>query len=91
MTKPSARRIRVFGRVQGVYFRASARAEARRLGLTGWVRNAPDGSVEAYACGEAGAIEGFLAWIETGPPHADVTEVVVSEAALRALASFEVR
>ncbi len=68
------------GRVQGVYFRASMVAEAKRLGLTGWVRNRHDGSVEAYACGKPAALDALVAWAEGGPPAARVDECVVSPA-----------
>ena len=67
--------IRVTGKVQGVFYRASARAEAERLGLKGFVRNESDGSVYAEAEGEAEALELFLAWCRRGPPHARVDAV----------------
>ena len=70
-------RARVSGRVQGVGFRWSAVAEARRLGLRGRVRNAADGSVEVEAEGAAGALAQFLAWLRRGPPGARVTGVEV--------------
>lgn len=63
------------GRVQGVFFRASAREEASRLGLKGWVRNCPDGSVEAVAEGEREKIAAFKAWCHRGPPGARVQSV----------------
>jgi acylphosphatase len=68
-------RAQVEGRVQGVFYRASTEAEARRLGLTGWVRNRPDGSVEIEAQGEAGALEALLTWCRDGPPGARVTDL----------------
>lgn len=70
----------IHGRVQGVYFRASMVAEARRLGLTGWVRNRHDGSVEAYACGKPAALDALVTWAESGPPAARVDECVLSPA-----------
>ncbi len=70
------RRFRVAGRVQGVFFRAAARAEARRLGLSGWVRNLADGDVEAVACGDDSCLDDFAAWMWQGPPHARVDNVV---------------
>jgi acylphosphatase len=69
------RRCRVTGRVQGVFFRASTREQARRLGLTGHARNLPDGSVEVLACGEPEAVEALVSWLWQGPPHAAVTGV----------------
>jgi acylphosphatase len=68
----------VSGRVQGVAFRAHTQAEARRLGLTGWVRNLPDGRVEALAEGPRPALEALLAWSRNGPPLARVTAVDAS-------------
>jgi acylphosphatase len=65
----------VRGRVQGVGFRAAAAAEARRLGLTGWVRNRFDGSVEVLAEGADGDADAFLAWLRKGPSLAHVTGV----------------
>lgn len=70
----------ISGRVQGVFFRASMVAEAQRLGLTGWVRNRRDGSVEAYACGKPAALDALVAWAEGGPPAARVDACVVSPA-----------
>ncbi len=82
----------VRGRVQGVYFRAFTRDEAESLGLSGWVRNRADGSVEALVQGEPQAVEKMLAWFWTGSPHSLVTEVRVTEEAVEdELASFEVR
>lgn len=63
------------GRVQGVYFRASAVREAKRLGLTGWVRNRPDGAVELVAEGEEDQVKDFLAWAQHGPSTARVDKV----------------
>lgn len=65
----------VEGRVQGVFFRASTQAEARRLGLTGWVKNCPDGSVEAAAEGEKEKLEALVAWCRSGPPGARVDRI----------------
>ncbi len=59
--------IRVFGRVQGVFFRASARDESRRLGVAGFARNEPDGSVSLEAEGEESAVERFVIWCHEGP------------------------
>lgn len=65
------------GRVQGVFFRASTRDEARALGLTGWARNLPDGRVEALFEGDKRAVENMLAWCHKGPPYAYVDRVEV--------------
>lgn len=74
------RHYHVLGRVQGVWFRGSAREEARRLGLSGWVRNCADGSVEAVACGSPEALGEFRSWLYEGPPDARVEAVEETEA-----------
>lgn len=71
--------LRIRGRVQGVFYRESARTEALRLGLTGWVRNLTDGSVEAVAEGAPESIEAFVTWCHRGPPQARVTDVERAE------------
>jgi acylphosphatase len=63
------------GRVQGVFFRDSTRREAEGLSLSGWVRNLPDGRVEALFVGTREACERALAFVRTGPPNASVTRV----------------
>jgi acylphosphatase len=65
----------VRGRVQDVFFRASTQREARRLGLTGWVRNRPDGAVELVAEGEEDQVKDLLAWAQHGPATARVDKV----------------
>jgi acylphosphatase len=65
------------GRVQGVFFRAETRDRARSLGLSGWVRNVPDGSVEAVFEGERERIESILDWCRRGPGLAEVEDVDV--------------
>jgi acylphosphatase len=67
----------VSGRVQGVFFRAETRGQAGRLGLTGWVRNLPDGRVQAEFQGEEDAIELAVKFCRDGPPHAAVARVEV--------------
>ena len=70
-------RARVRGRVQGVFFRAETRARAESLGLAGWVRNAPDGSVEAVFEGAAERVESMVEWCRRGPAGAVVEDVEV--------------
>jgi acylphosphatase len=65
----------VRGRVQGVYFRASAQREARRLGVCGWVRDRPDGSLEIVAEGEEAAVRDLHGWAQKGPSAARVDKV----------------
>ena len=69
----------VSGRVQGVFFRASTRAEAERLGLNGHARNLPDGSVEVVAHGDDVALMDLEKWLQHGPPSARVSSVVRGE------------
>ncbi|WP_134766608.1 acylphosphatase [Nocardioides sp. 1609] len=80
----------VTGRVQGVAFRYSAAAEAARLGVTGWVRNEPDGAVAAHVEGADEAVGAMVAWCRTGPPSARVAHVDVAEAEVTGATSFEV-
>ncbi|KTD16112.1 acylphosphatase [Legionella jordanis] len=69
----SCMRCYISGKVQGVWFRASAQDEALKLGITGWARNLPDGRVEILACGDQQHLEQFEAWLKKGPPRAEVT------------------
>lgn len=73
----------VRGRVQGVSFRWYTRQQADRLGVTGWVRNAADGTVQLEAQGPADAVEALLAWVEHGPPAARVSSVEVEARPVR--------
>jgi len=82
---------RVSGRVQGVSFRWCTQERARGLGVAGWVRNEPDGSVFLHAEGEDDAVDALVAWCRTGPPAARVTDVAVREAAASGATSFETR
>jgi len=67
----------VRGRVQGVGFRYSARSQAQRLGITGWVKNRADGAVEVYAEGSREDLAAFEEWLREGPPYAHVTGIEV--------------
>jgi acylphosphatase len=80
-----ARRCFVSGRVQGVYFRASAREKAESLGVRGYARNLSDGRVEVLAVGEPRAVEALLEWLWRGPPAAQVANVEVQSVDLAAL------
>lgn len=85
------RHVVVHGTVQGVFFRASCQQAAARLGLSGWVRNRPDGTVEAQFEGPDSAVEQMLAWCRTGPPRAAVTRVEVSDLESVGGRGFDVR
>ncbi|HLN46943.1 MAG TPA: acylphosphatase [Magnetospirillaceae bacterium] len=67
--------LRIRGRVQGVFYRASAVEQARDLGLTGWIRNRHDGSIEVIAEGSSDSLSVFRSWCQHGPPGANVREV----------------
>jgi acylphosphatase len=81
----------VTGRVQGVFFRAATREEAARLGLTGWVRNLPDGRVEVMACGPEDQLAALQQWLWQGPPLARVQHVACSAAPDAAFEGFTLR
>jgi acylphosphatase len=87
----TAKRVRVEGRVQGVFFRDSCRAEAEARGVTGWVANEPDGSVSAHLEGDPAAVGEVVAWCHQGPRHARVQRVEEREASPEGLTRFEVR
>lgn len=85
-------RVKVHGRVQGVYYRASARSEGARLGLRGWVRNMSDGTVALHLQGEPAVVDAMLGWCRTGPPAARVGRLDVTDAEPDvSLHDFEVR
>lgn len=67
--------LKIYGRVQGVFFRSAARKMMEELGLKGWVRNCDDGSMETEVEGEEGAIEQYCAWCKKGPLRAKVEKV----------------
>lgn len=81
----------VTGRVQGVSFRYYAQQRARELGVAGWVRNEPDGSVALHAEGADDAVDALVEWCRTGPALAKVRNVAVREATETGATSFEVR
>ena len=86
-----ARRVVISGRVQGVFFRDSARREAERAGVTGWVRNCGDGTVEAWLEGDEDAVERVVRWCRQGPSGAEVTGVDVEPRDPAGPDAFEIR
>jgi acylphosphatase len=91
MSATVARRVVVSGHVQGVFFRDQTRREAHRRGVAGWVRNCPDGTVEAYFEGEAAAVEELVRWCRQGPRHATVYDLRIKEAEPEGLDRFTIR
>lgn len=86
-----ARHVRVTGRVQGVFFRAWTCEQADVLGVAGWVRNRPDGSVEAYVEGERLPVERLIERLREGPPSAAVSQVKVEEVQPSGAVGFAIR
>ncbi|WP_457575703.1 acylphosphatase [Desulfomarina sp.] len=86
------KKVIVKGKVQGVFFRDYTKRQATSLGLTGWVRNLADGSVEALLFGEEELIKSMLNWFHEGSPHSRVDEVLVYDVkADKSCSSFEIR
>jgi acylphosphatase len=83
--------VRVSGKVQGVFFRASAKEQADQLGVKGFVRNEPNGNVYLEAEGDENQLKLFLEWCARGPKRAQVTQVTSEESALMTIERFEVR
>jgi acylphosphatase len=85
------RLVRITGRVQGVFYRAWAQGEARELGISGWIRNCPDGIVEAQLSGEEHDVERMIERMRRGPSNARVEQVDVEEIAPENSGRFELR
>ncbi len=85
------RRFLISGRVQGVFYRSSAKSQAKTLGLRGWVRNLADGCVECMACGGLEQLEKLEKWLEIGTKYAKVTNIVVmTESPAELAETFEI-
>ena len=84
-------KIKVKGKVQGVFYRSSTQAKAKELGLNGWVKNADDGSVLIEVEGEVQKLEKMLEWCRQGPGAAVVNEVEFEETEPKGVSGFEVR
>ncbi|ATP19554.1 acylphosphatase [Sphingobium yanoikuyae] len=84
-----ARHLMILGQVQGVFYRNWTVETARSLGLTGWVRNRMDGSVEALVQGEADMVDHFVTLAQDGPPAAKVARIEAANAPVEALNGFE--
>jgi acylphosphatase len=86
-----ARKVRIFGRVQGVFFRQWAVNQARVLGVSGWVRNCPDGTVEALVLGQEESVAKMIAAMRQGPSQAQVEELTVDVIEPEEISGFSVR
>ena len=86
-----ARHVLITGRVQGVFFRAWAQGHARELGVSGWIRNCADGSVEAHVEGDEGAVDRMIERMRNGPSNARVEDLTVEDASPEGVGRFEVR
>jgi acylphosphatase len=86
-----ARHVTVTGRVQGVFFRAWLRDQASELGVTGWVRNCPDGRVDTHIEGEETVVEQLIQRLHRGPPSAQVEDVHIWNVDLFDFEDFEIR
>lgn len=91
MPEKVAKRFKVYGVVQGVSFRYYAQKMADSLGISGWIRNSSDGSVEGFVEGEKEAVNLFLNWCNRGSPMAKVENVIVEEAEFCGLRGFEIK
>ncbi|MCX7943724.1 MAG: acylphosphatase [Deltaproteobacteria bacterium] len=91
MTKIKAYSFRIYGLVQGVAFRYSARREANSLNLSGWIRNQSDGSVEGFVEGDEDKVKVFIEWCHKGPVTAKVEKVILKESTPQNLRGFEIK
>lgn len=80
--------IRVYGKVQGVFYRANTMRMANQLGIFGWVKNQEDGSVLMAVEGNKNALDKLVTWCKQGPAYAQVTQVVYSEAPIQHFQNF---
>lgn len=88
---PKRAHVIVTGHVQGVFFRAETEKMAQQLGVAGWVRNLPEGRVEAVFEGDHEAVDSAVAWVQHGPTRAHVTDAEVAEGPVEGLTGFSIR
>ena len=91
MAGGTARKVRLFGRVQGVFFRQWTLGQARELGLAGWVRNCRDGSVEAHLIGDPETLDTMVGRMRSGPSQARVDDMTVETVEPEEIEGFSVR
>jgi len=90
MTNRLCMRFYISGKVQGVWFRASAKEEAVKLQISGWARNLIDGRVEVFACGTKMQLEEFYAWLQHGPQFAEVNEILCDIVSWEEYSGFDI-
>ena len=91
MTERVGRQLRIYGRGQGVFFRQWSIDQARAHGVSGWVRNRPDGSVEAHLAGDEPAVSRMVEQMRQGPPQARIEDVTVEDVEPEHVEDFSVR
>ena len=79
------------GKVQGVYYRATAKEKANELGIKGWIKNAPGGHVEIMAAGNKEELEKFIGWCRRGPKHAEVSDIIVTTREEQYFSNFTIK
>jgi len=79
------------GKVQGVYYRVSAKKIAEEYGITGWIKNTKEGDVEAVAGGSNEAVTNFIEWCKKGPRNASVTDVIITDMAIESHETFIIK
>ena len=84
-------KIQIYGKVQGVWYRASTQRKAEELGLKGFVQNMPDGSVYVEASGNEKQLKALEDWCKEGPPFAKVTSIAVEDIEIQLFPNFEIR
>ena len=91
MPESLGRKVRIYGRVQGVFFRQWTLGQARALGVSGWVRNCPDGTVEAHVIGDEASLDKMVEALRQGPSQAQVEDLVVEKVEPEEIEGFSVR
>ncbi len=91
MAEKACMRCYISGKVQGVWFRASAKEQAEKLEIKGWARNLPDGRVEVFACGIKDQLNAFYDWLGEGPDMADVKHLTREDLSWEECSGFEVK
>ena len=91
MSASLGRKVRIYGRVQGVFFRQWALGQARALGVSGWVRNCPDGTVEAHLVGDETTLDKMVEALGRGPSQAQVEDITVEDVEPEEVEGFSVR